>query len=81
MVHVLTLKVLSRSPSRQGLTDHEIITQTTGLLTASHEATTLILLLCVYCLARNPESQTRLQEEIDSTFPEQVPAAARLALV
>lgn len=56
----------------QGLTDHEIITQMTTLLTASHEAITLILMMCAYCLARNPESMTHLQEEIDSTFPDQV---------
>lgn len=60
----------------QGLTDHEIVTQMMGLLTASHEAITLILELSVYCLARNPESLMRLQEEIDSTFPDEVAAAA-----
>lgn len=56
----------------QGLTDHEIVTQMTAFLTASQEAITLILMLSAYSLARNPECLTRLQQEIDSTFPDEV---------
>ncbi|CAF88721.1 unnamed protein product [Tetraodon nigroviridis] len=55
----------------QGLTDHEIVTQMTVLLAGGHEAVTLVLTLCAYSLATHPQSLRLLQQEVDSTFPDQ----------
>lgn len=55
-----------------GLTDHEIVTQMTVLLAGGHEAVTLVLTLCAYSLATHPQSLRLLQQEVDSTFPDQV---------
>uniref|UniRef100_H3C939 Cytochrome P450 3A n=1 Tax=Tetraodon nigroviridis TaxID=99883 RepID=H3C939_TETNG len=54
-----------------GLTDHEIVTQMTVLLAGGHEAVTLVLTLCAYSLATHPQSLRLLQQEVDSTFPDQ----------
>lgn len=55
-----------------GLTDHEITSQGTMLLFAGYETSTITLTFLAYSLARNPQVMKRLQEEIDSTFPEKV---------
>lgn len=55
-----------------GLTDHEITSQATMLLFAGYETSTTTLTFLAYSLARNPQVMKRLQEEIDSTFPEKV---------
>lgn len=69
-VHTLTLLFLPSS--RQGLSDHKIVSQLTMLLAGSYETSTLTLTLSVYNLARNPGTVNRLLEEIDSTFPDKV---------
>lgn len=55
-----------------GLTDHEIISQVTMFLIAGYETSANTLVFLAYNLARNPEVMKRLQEEIDSTFPDKV---------
>lgn len=41
-------------------------------LLAGYETSALTLVFLAYTLARNPEAMKRLQEEIDSTFPNKV---------
>uniref|UniRef100_A0A8P4G5Z6 unspecific monooxygenase n=1 Tax=Dicentrarchus labrax TaxID=13489 RepID=A0A8P4G5Z6_DICLA len=55
------------------LTDHEIVSQITMLAFAGYETSALTLVFLAYNLARNPEVMKRLQEEIDSTFPNKGP--------
>ncbi|XP_076585155.1 cytochrome P450 3A27-like [Chaetodon auriga] len=62
-----------KKKENKGLTDHEIVTQATMILFAGSETSTITLSLLAYNLARNPEIMTRLQEEIDATFPNKGP--------
>lgn len=55
-----------------GLSDHEIFSQVAMFLMAGYETSAITLSMLAYCLARNPEVMKRLQEEIDSTFPNKV---------
>uniref|UniRef100_UPI0037E82D22 cytochrome P450 3A27-like isoform X2 n=1 Tax=Semicossyphus pulcher TaxID=241346 RepID=UPI0037E82D22 len=57
----------------KSLTDHEIISQVTMLVFAGYETSASTLVFLAYSLARNPEVMKRLQEEIDSTFPNKGP--------
>lgn len=41
-------------------------------LFAGNETSATTLVFIAYTLARNPEAMKRLQEEIDSTFPDKV---------
>lgn len=56
-----------------GLSDHEIISQVAMLMFAGYETNATTLVFLAYNLARNPEVMKRLQEEIDSTFPNKGP--------
>lgn len=64
--------------SRQGLSDHNIVSQLTMLLAGSYETSTLTLTHSVYNLATNPGAMNRLLEEIDSTFPDKVSVPSHL---
>ncbi|XP_035491934.2 cytochrome P450 3A40-like isoform X2 [Scophthalmus maximus] len=54
---------------KEGLNEHEIISQISILLMAGYETTASALMFLAYNMARNPEIMKRLQKEIDSTFP------------
>lgn len=59
-----------RGKHSNGLTDHEIISQGIVSLFGGYDTSASTLTFLAYCLARNPEVMKRLQDEIDSTFPE-----------
>eukprot|EP00066_Takifugu_rubripes_P021830 XP_011611096.1 PREDICTED: cytochrome P450 3A30-like isoform X1 [Takifugu rubripes] len=67
------LQHMISTQKNDGLTDHEIVSQLTVLLTGGYETSTLALTLSIYSLATNPGSMNRLQEEIDATFPDAAP--------
>ncbi|XP_071379180.1 cytochrome P450 3A30-like [Centroberyx affinis] len=60
-------------PMSSGLSDHEILSQATIFVFAGYETSGSTLTFLAYNLARNPEVMSRLQEEIDSTFPNKAP--------
>ncbi|XP_056264464.1 cytochrome P450 3A40-like [Pseudoliparis swirei] len=64
---------LSKMEPNKGLNDHEILSQAMIFLFAGYETTSSSLSFASYNLARNPRVMKRLQEEIDSTFPNKGP--------
>uniref|UniRef100_A0A8C9XJU5 unspecific monooxygenase n=1 Tax=Sander lucioperca TaxID=283035 RepID=A0A8C9XJU5_SANLU len=56
-----------------GLTDHEILSQAMIFLFAGYETSSSSLSFMAYNLATNPHTMKRLQEEVDSTFPDKGP--------
>uniref|UniRef100_G3PWQ0 unspecific monooxygenase n=1 Tax=Gasterosteus aculeatus aculeatus TaxID=481459 RepID=G3PWQ0_GASAC len=64
---------LSKEESNKGLSDHEILSQAMIFLFAGYETSSSSLSFLAYNLARNPHIMKRLQEEVDSTFPNKGP--------
>ncbi|KAM8880372.1 cytochrome P450 3A30-like [Spinachia spinachia] len=64
---------LSKEESNKGLSDHEILSQAMIFLFAGYETSSSSLTFLAYNLATNPDIMKRLQEEVDSTFPNQGP--------
>uniref|UniRef100_A0A8C2WB91 unspecific monooxygenase n=1 Tax=Cyclopterus lumpus TaxID=8103 RepID=A0A8C2WB91_CYCLU len=67
-----TAKHYSKSIS-PGLNDHEILSQAMIFLFAGYETTSSSLTFLAYNLATNPHVMKKLQEEVDSTFPNKAP--------
>ncbi|AWP05281.1 putative cytochrome P450 3A30-like isoform 2 [Scophthalmus maximus] len=70
--HLVNSKTVDDSreeKQKEGLNEHEIISQISILLMAGYETTASALMFLAYNMARNPEIMKRLQKEIDSTFP------------
>ncbi|XP_029911948.1 cytochrome P450 3A56-like [Myripristis murdjan] len=63
----------SGTGENKGLTDHEILSQAMIFLFAGYETSSSSLTFLAYNLATNPDTMKRLQEEIDSTFPNKAP--------
>ncbi|XP_075947653.1 cytochrome P450 3A40-like [Anarhichas minor] len=61
------------SEPNKGLSDHEILSQAMIFLFAGYETTSSSLTFLAYNLATNPHVMKRLQEEVDSTFPDKGP--------
>ncbi|XP_074539695.1 cytochrome P450 3A40-like [Halichoeres trimaculatus] len=66
----ITHKHLVISP---GLSDHEILSQAMIFLFAGYETSSSSLTFLAYNLATNPHIMKKLQQEIDSTFPNKAP--------
>ncbi|XP_033478797.1 cytochrome P450 3A30-like [Epinephelus lanceolatus] len=69
MINSQTASEPKKDKQHNGLTDHEIFSQATIFVFAGYETSAITLVFLAYNLARNPEVMKRLQEEIDSTFP------------
>uniref|UniRef100_A0A8C8SC68 Cytochrome P450 3A n=1 Tax=Pelusios castaneus TaxID=367368 RepID=A0A8C8SC68_9SAUR len=61
------------APSYKALTDTEILAQAIIFIFAGYETISSILCYMAYSLATHPDVQQKLQEEIDSLFPNQAP--------
>ncbi|XP_043969078.1 cytochrome P450 3A56-like [Gambusia affinis] len=57
----------------KSLSDHEILSQSMIFIFAGYETSSSSLSFLAYNLATNPEVMRKLQEEIDSTFPNKAP--------
>lgn len=66
-------KGIEEGKENKGLTDHEILSQAMIFIFAGYETSSSSLTFLAYNLATNPSVQTRLQEEIDSVFPNKAP--------
>ncbi|XP_034087299.1 cytochrome P450 3A40-like isoform X1 [Gymnodraco acuticeps] len=63
----------SKVEKDKGLSDHEILSQAMIFLFAGYETSSSSLSFLAYNLAINPHIMKRLQEEVDSTFPNKGP--------
>ncbi|KAM9362964.1 cytochrome P450 3A30-like [Symphorus nematophorus] len=73
MIDSQTTNEPKNKKQNKGLTDHEISSQATMFMFAGSETSSISLGFLAYNLARNPDVMKRLQEEIDSTFPNKAP--------
>jgi len=62
-----------------GMTDRQLRDEVVTLFLAGHETTALVLLYALVLLARHPEAEARLMEEIDEVLGDRPPQASDLS--
>uniref|UniRef100_A0A8C4NP46 unspecific monooxygenase n=1 Tax=Dicentrarchus labrax TaxID=13489 RepID=A0A8C4NP46_DICLA len=72
-VDFLQLMIDSQKNNDLSLNDHEILSQAMIFIFAGYETSSSSLTFLAYNLATNPAVMKRLQQEIDSTFPNKAP--------
>ncbi|XP_012986973.2 cytochrome P450 3A27 isoform X1 [Esox lucius] len=63
----------TKTGENKGLSDHEILSQAMIFIFAGFETSSSALSFLAYNLATNPHVMTKLQEEIDTVFPNKAP--------
>src|SRR5262249_304302 len=78
---LLSMLLLAEDEEAGGgrLTDQQARDESMTLLIAGHDTTAAGLTWALYCLAKNPESAARVQQEIDTVLGNREPTAADLA--
>ena len=61
---------LQYKPNRKGLNDNTIVAVAIAILLVGYDTTGMAMSWCAYELAMNPDTQKRLQDEIDNTMAE-----------
>ncbi len=76
---VLSRMIRARDPDTgAGMTDKQLLDETKSLILAGHETTSLALSWAFYLLARHPEIEQRLVDEVDRVLGDDTPTAEHL---
>lgn len=76
---VLSRMIRARDPETgSGMSDKQLLDETKSLILAGHETTSLALSWAFYLLARHPEIEQRLVDEVDRVLGDETPRADHL---